>query len=121
VAGSERRASPRFACDVEARIELPDGSHVDARTIDISFSGICLHAESPVPARMNVDFHLKLIFKWAESDTMTVPGITVWCTPVEGLHQIGARFDNQMDSASWARLDVLLQFLSGDLELAPQK
>lgn len=121
MSGSERRASPRFACDVEAQIELPDGSRVEARTVDISFSGICLHAESQVPARAQVNFHLKLIFQWAESDTMSIPGLTVWCTPVEGQFQIGARFDKHMDSASWTRLDVLLQFLSGDLELAPQK
>jgi hypothetical protein len=114
----ERRAHPRFSCDIEAFIELPSGERVPARTVDLSFSGICLLAHEHIKPGTAVQFHLRLIFDWAESEGMSVPGIVVWSTEVEAQAQIGARFDKNMSSVSWTRLDVLLQFLAGDLEVA---
>jgi hypothetical protein len=111
----ERRSHPRFACDIEAFVELPDGDKVPARTVDLSFSGICLVAAEHIKPRTPVNFHLRLIFQWAESEGMSIPGEVVWSTEVEGEAQIGARFDKNMSSVSWTRLDVLLQFLAGEI------
>ncbi len=113
----DRRDARRFACDIEARVELGGGHSFPARTVDVSYSGICVVAEESVPFGAQVTFHVRLVFEQAESDSLAIPGKIVWSTPIEGQHQLGGRFDKNMDSRSWARLDVLLQFLSGELDL----
>ncbi len=115
---SERRENPRFACDVAGEIELPDGARVPARTQDISYSGVCTVADSPIPPHTEVRFHLRLVMEWAETDALSLPGVVVWSTKVRGGHQIGARFDSgAMTDESWQQLDLFLRFLAGDLEL----
>ncbi len=113
----ERRHNPRFACDLEVALERPKHDPVVGQAVDISYSGLCLHATTPVPVGQLAMFHLRLILEWAESETLVLPGRTVWCTTARGGFQIGARFNKAMDDECWSRLDVFLQFLSGDLEL----
>lgn len=99
-----------------------DVSHreaVSARAIDISFSGICMMAEDHVPPGTRTTVNLRLIFERAHTDALPLPATIVWCTGVTGGHQIGAKFDADMDSVTWTRLDVLLRFLAGDVELDP--
>lgn len=111
----DRRAHQRFACDLRARIQLPDGSEIDGQTLDISFSGICVHAAAPVEPRTRVRFHVWVALPERDTDELVLPGKIVWSTPVEGVQQLGASFDRDMDSYAWARLDLLLQFLAGTL------
>lgn len=85
---------------------------------DISLSGICLHAPESVPPGKTVNFRLKLILDGAHSDALELSGRVVWCTQLEGQYQLGAAFAKDLDSVTWTRLDVLLQFLSGELEFA---
>lgn len=94
-----------------------DDRRFEGRTQDISLSGICLYAEESVPAGKPVVFRLKLILDGAHSDAIELSGRVVWCTQTEGQYQLGAAFDRDLDSVTWTRLDVLLQFLSGELEL----
>jgi hypothetical protein len=112
----ERRAHQRFACDLRARILLADGREYDGVAVDISFSGICLHAEHAVEPRTAVEFQVWAVLPERETQPITMPGRIVWCIRVEDRIQIGATFDRNMDNRAWARLDVLLQFLSGNLE-----
>lgn len=117
-AGAERRENPRFACDVEVTLTRNDGSQLAARTVDISFSGICVVGEEQVKAASRVDFALKLVWQGGETDSLLLPGQIVWCTPTEGTFQIGARFvKDAMDDGAWRQLDVFLQFLAGELQL----
>lgn len=118
--GSERRAHERFACDVEAKLDLPSGGMVEARAIDISFSGICMMGDDHVRPGSDITVNLRLIFERAHTDALPLPATVVWCTQVTGGHQIGAKFDADMDSVTWTRLDVLLRFLAGEVELGPQ-
>lgn len=119
--GRERRAYKRFACDVEAVLEVPDRDSVDARAIDISFSGMCMMAEEHIPPGTRTTVQLRLIFERAHTDALPLPATIVWSTGVTGGHQIGVKFDADMDSVTWTRLDVLLRFLAGDVELEPSQ
>ena len=117
---SERRESERFACDVEAKIDVEGQETIDARAVDISFSGLCVMGTAPVVPGTRVTVQLRLIFDRAHTDALPLPGTIVWSTRVTGGHQIGAKFDSDMDSVTWTRLDVLLRFLAGDIELEPR-
>ncbi len=117
-ASPERRENPRFACGVAGEIELDGGARVPARTQDISYSGICVVAQDPIAPGTAVQFHLRLVMEWAESDALSLPGQIVWSTRVRDGHQVGARFDpSRMTDAAWQQLDLFLRFLAGDLEL----
>jgi hypothetical protein len=112
----ERRAHQRFACELRARILLADGREYEGMAVDISFSGICMHAEQAVAPRTAVEFQVWAVLPERETHYITMPGRIVWCIPVEGRIQVGATFDRNMDNRAWARLDVLLQFLAGNLD-----
>ena len=58
--GSERRASPRKILRTAATVRLPDGRMFDARTIDISQSGLGFVCDLNLPARLacRVEFAL---------------------------------------------------------------
>lgn len=112
----ERRAHERFAVDLRARMVLPDGHVVAAQTIDISFSGICVHAHERVEPRTRIRFHVSVVLPERETAELVLPGRVVWATPVEGVQQLGAAFDRDMDNYAWARLDLLLQYLAGELD-----
>lgn len=114
----ERRAHHRFACDLRARVILPNGHTVEGQTTDISFSGICVQVDEPVEPKTNVQFQVWAVLPERETDGITVPAKIVWSTPLEGSHQLGASFDRDMDNRSWTRLDMLLQFLAATLEPA---
>jgi hypothetical protein len=112
----ERRAHQRFACDLRTRVILPDGHAIEGQTADISFSGICVHADEPVEPKTLVQFQLWAVLADRETADIMLSAKIVWSTPVEGTHQLGAAFDRDMDNRSWTRLDMLLQLLAGTLE-----
>lgn len=97
---------------------LPDGSTVLGQTIDISFSGICVHTDQRVEPKTRVRFQVWIVLPERETSELLLPGRIVWATPIEGEHQLGGVFDRDMDNYAWARLDVLLHFLAGDLDRA---
>ncbi|PRQ05891.1 PilZ domain protein [Enhygromyxa salina] len=95
---------------------LPDGRELHGQAVDISFSGICLHTNEAVTPPTTVQFEVWAVLPERETREIVMPGRVVWSTPVEGQVQIGATFDRDMDNRSWARLELLLQFLEGNLE-----
>ena len=91
---------------------------LDARTVDISFAGICVTTVAAVQPGKDVDFSLKLLLEGVNADSLQVPGHVVWCTPTEGQFQIGAAFrEDELSDSARSGLDVLLRFLSGELEV----
>lgn len=95
---------------------LPDGRELEGQTIDLSFAGICLHTDTAIEAQTHAEFRVWAVLPDRETSEIAMPGKVVWSTPIEGHIQIGASFDRDMDNRSWARLDVLLQFLAGNLD-----
>ena len=111
----ERRAHQRFVCDLRARLLLPDGREIDGRAVDMSISGICVDTSEALELRTRVEFRVWAVLADRETSEIVMPGRIMWSTPVEGHMQIGAAFERDVDNRSWARLDVLLQFLAGTL------
>jgi hypothetical protein len=109
----ERRAHQRFACDLRARVVLPDGRMLDGQTADISVSGICVHTHEHVEPKTSVRFQIWAILPDRETEDIVVPAKIVWSTLIEGAFQLGAAFDRNMDNRALARLDGLLQMLGG--------
>lgn len=118
---SDRRANPRFACDLEAMVETPGSMMLDGRTVDISISGIAVTTAAAVSPGSDVVLHLRLLLESGSSDPLPVPARVVWSTPTEGQYQLGAYFkEEELAPASRSGLEVLLRFLSGELELPNQ-
>lgn len=114
----ERRAHQRYNCDLRARVVTPDGRTLEGQAVDISFAGICIHTDEHVAPRTNVQFQVWAVLPERSTAEIDMPGRVVWSTRVEGQQQLGAVFDRDMDNRSWARLDVLLQYLAGKLDNA---
>lgn len=93
------------------------GTKITGRTVDLSYSGICVLAEETVPTGELVQFDLRLVLPGAESDTLSVRGTVVWSTPCRGKFQVGARFQRDMTDDQLRKLDVVLRALSGELDL----
>ena len=100
-------------------MEVPGLEPIAARAADISFSGICLISQTPVTPGTSATFLVRLVLEGAHSDALPLLGTVVWCTSVRDGHQIGARFDSDMEEERWKKLDVLIRFLTGELEVDP--
>ena len=116
VSQAERRAHPRFAYDVEATVLVNGREPIRSRTVDISYSGICMESADPVESGQWVQIEIHLAMPQRSSD-LSLPAKIVWSTATGGGFQIGAMFARDMNSVLLARLDVLLQFLSGELDV----
>lgn len=115
---TERRAHTRFACDLDVSLETGNGMRLDAKTVDVSQSGIAVITAASVGAGADVTFHLRLKLEGVESDTLSLPSNVVWCTATRGEFQVGAAFrDPVLTEKQRSGLDVLLRFLSGELGL----
>lgn len=113
----DRREHPRFAYDVEAKLLLTGADPMPVRTMDISFSGICLLAPLAVQSGAWVQVELRLVQPGRSSDVLSLPAKVVWSTATAGEYQIGAKFSADLSAVHLARLDMLLQFLSGELDV----
>lgn len=115
---SERRAHPRFACELDVNIETPEGLMLEGRTVDISHAGIATVCVAGVPSGSDVIFHLAIRLEGAASSALVIPGRVVWCTPFEGQFQVGGAFaEEKISEEQFNGLEVLLRFLSGELAL----
>jgi hypothetical protein len=119
VPSAERRENPRFACDLAVTIEADGQASSAGRAADISFSGLCMTGESGISPGTQVMMRVSLVLDKAHSDSLPLRGTVVWCTPLRAGFQLGARFDPDMDDATWTKLDVLIRFLTGELEVDP--
>lgn len=95
---------------------FPDGRESEGWAIDISVGGICIYLDRAAEPRSAIEVHVWAVLPERETNQITMPGRVAWCTPVEGRIQLGVTFDRNMDNRAWARLDVLLQFLAGNLD-----
>ena len=108
----EQRQHPRYAIELDAEVVV-GGDSVAGRTHDISRGGFCMMAPSSVPVGAGCDVKLALVFSETEfSEHLTLPAMTVWCTPMKGVYQIGVKFA-QLDPQSRAYLDLFIKFLDG--------
>jgi c-di-GMP-binding flagellar brake protein YcgR len=110
---TDQRQHPRYAIELDAEV-IVGGVSVVGRTHDISRGGFCMLARSPIPVHATGEVRMALVFSETEfSEHLTLPAMTVWCTPMKGAYQIGVKFA-QLDPQSRGYLDLFMKFLDGD-------
>jgi hypothetical protein len=108
----DQRQHPRYAIELDAEV-IVGGVSVAGRTHDISGGGFSMLARSPVPVHAMGQVRLALVFSETEfSEHLTLPAMTVWCTPMKGAYQIGVKFA-QLDAQNRGYLDLFIKFLDG--------
>ena len=109
---NDQRQHPRYAIELDAEVRV-GGASVAGRTHDISKGGFCMMARSSVPVGATGEVRLALVFSETEfSEHLTLPAMTVWCTPMKGVYQIGVKFA-ALDATNRGYLDLFLKFLEG--------
>jgi c-di-GMP-binding flagellar brake protein YcgR len=109
---TDQRQHPRYAIELDAEV-IVGGEAVSGRTHDISKGGFCMLAEQSVPVGATGEVRLALVFSESEfSEHLTLPAMTVWCTPMKNAYQIGVKFV-QLDPQSRGYLDLFIKFLDG--------
>jgi hypothetical protein len=109
----DQRQHPRFAIELDVEV-IVAGTSAAGRTHDISRGGFCMLAEQSLPVGASGEVKLALVFSETEfSEHLTLPAMTVWCTPMKGAYQIGVKFV-QLDPSSRGYLDLFMKFLEGD-------
>lgn len=110
----ERRANPRFACDLEAKLAVFDGEPATRRVVDIGRGGISLVGPDPVPIGTHVTLELAATTGDGEREALDISGTVVWCTQMkDGAYQLGAKFDDARGKDRARRLDRVLALLRG--------
>ncbi|HEY2747122.1 MAG TPA: PilZ domain-containing protein [Polyangia bacterium] len=108
----DQRQHPRYAIELDAEVIVAGGS-VAGRTHDISRGGFCMLGRQSVPVGASCEVKLALVFSETEfSEHLSLPAMTVWCTPMKGVYQIGVKFA-PLDQQNRAYLDLFIKFLDG--------
>ncbi len=109
------RRHPRFNVDVEAKVHTVQGELLQARTRDLSRSGICLITPTPLGCGQRLSIELVLAFGGnAFSEALPLTSRVVWCTAIAGHYQIGAMFDALTDEHD-EFLDMFMHYLDGTM------
>lgn len=113
----EGRQHPRFAVQLEARLEA-SGRSALATTKDVSRGGICLVCPMEVAAGSDIKLALSLkLGATSFSESLELVGRTIWCTPVGQGYQVGAVFTD-MSPVKLGYLEMFLRFLQQEISLA---
>jgi hypothetical protein len=109
------RRHPRFNVDVEALVQTAEGQRLQARTRDLSRSGICLITPTRLRQAQPLIVELVLAFgNNAFSEPLLLQSHVVWCTPISGQFQVGAMFDG-VTAEHGEFLEMFLHYLDGTL------
>ena len=117
--GVDQRLFPRYA--VEATVELitRSGEVVAGSARNVSRGGLCLETAAPVPAGADLDVRLTLVFDLEHtSEPLRLPARVVWCTPLEGGHQVGTQF-RPLTAEQSTYLDMFLRYLDESSRALP--
>ena len=113
----ETRQYPRFAVQLEARLEASGRSSV-VTTKDVSRGGICLVCPAEVTAGSDIKLALSLKLGSSPfSESLELEGRAIWCTPVGQTFQVGAVFTD-MSPVKLGYLEMFLRFLQQEISLA---
>jgi hypothetical protein len=111
----ELRRHPRVHVDVQANVRTVDGRSLIARTRDLSRSGICLITKAALASSEKLAIELVLLLgSGSSSEPLPLRARVVWCTPIAGAFQVGAKFDGLTAKES-AFLDMFLRYLDGSI------
>ncbi len=111
---ASRRQHPRFNVDIQVAVSC-DSQSVQARTRDISRSGLCLVGTRELAREKEIELELVLKFGGGGlSEPLHLRGRVVWCTAIFGHYQIGVMFLGA-DREQARNLDMFIGFLDGSL------
>jgi hypothetical protein len=109
-----RRQHPRFSVDIQVSVTVARQSF-QARTRDISRSGLCLISLEPIARDTEIAVELVLTFgAGGISEPLNMLGRVAWCTALFGAYQIGVMFV-KVDEERARYLDMFIGFLDGSL------
>lgn len=114
----ERRAHPRFTCDLAATVAIAGAAAEELRCVDVSRGGICLRGQLDVPTKTEVTVSIRASWDGGETDALVLGGRVMWCSPVAGgERQLGVLFRGDLAEDVRRRLGVLLDLLKGRMDL----
>jgi hypothetical protein len=108
----ERRSHPRVDCVLVAAVEIPGVAPIRGRVANLSRSGISVVVDEEIAVGKGVVFHLRLVRGWTENNFLSLPGTIARCTPMAGAHEIGGRFDAELEEHAERLLDTLIRMLT---------
>jgi len=110
----DARQFPRFAVDLKVGISV-GARQLQARTRDISRTGLCLISQQAIPLETKIQIELVLTFEAGGiSEPLPVSGQVVWCTPIQRSYQIGVVFVG-VDEEAVRNLEMFIGFLDGTI------
>ena len=113
--GEKRREHPRFAVCAVVEVTTRRGE-LHGQTRNVSRGGLCLELAEPLVTGEDVAIAIALVFQDEQrSEQLGLPARIVWCTPIDGAHQVGAKF-SRLSARQLAHLDMFLRFI----EAAPR-
>jgi hypothetical protein len=111
---ASRRQHPRFHVDIKVAV-TSDNQQVEARTRDVSRSGLCLVSTVELAREKEIGIELVLTFgQGGLSEPLHIVGRVVWCTKMFGHYQIGVMFV-KVDPEQTRNLEMFIGFLDGSL------
>jgi hypothetical protein len=109
------RRYPRVSVDLQAKVRTADGRQLSARTRDLSRSGMCIITTSGLTPGEQLRVELILLLgPNSSSEPLPLAARVVWCTPISGAFQVGAKFD-KLSTKEATFLDMFLRYLDGSL------
>jgi hypothetical protein len=111
----ERRANPRFVCELRTYVLDAAGSMFSGISADLSRTGASVRLATSLEPGSRVQLHLRLMLGWTASDFLMLPARVVRCEPAGDAYQLGVELD-ALDEAQAGRLDLLVRVLEGELD-----
>jgi hypothetical protein len=111
----ERRANPRFVCELRTYVLDVKGSMVSGTSADLSRSGASVRLSAPLEPGERVQLYLRLVLGWTAADFLMLPAQVVRCVPEDDAYRVGLELADLTDAQA-GRLDLLLRVLDGELD-----
>jgi hypothetical protein len=110
----DARQFPRFAVDLQVAVSTGPRRY-QARSRDISRTGICLITKQAIRLESEIELQLVLAFEaGGVSEPLVVAGRVVWCTGLFGAFQIGVMFA-ELDDERARHMEMFIGLLDGTL------
>jgi len=81
----------------------------------LSLAGLCFASDVELVPGEPLEFQVRLVLGWTESDYLRLEGQVVWCRVQGGAFLVGGRFDPELAEDKAERLALLVRILSGEL------
>jgi hypothetical protein len=108
------RRHPRFEVQLEAQVQL-GGHTIPALTKDVSRGGICIVCARDASPGTVIRLRLALALgNGAFSEQLELSARVIWCTAVDGRHQLGAVF-TELTPEKRGFLEMFLRFLQQEI------